>query len=387
MMMHAWPALEPVPVLDLKELRSALATKGAARLVAAVAGRDIDDALQQVGSGMLLTLRQNHEYAEPLALSVINRLTWRGGPGDRILAEDLLATLRGVPLQGRVLPVDLEMLSILLEGAPELSTGAYLDLRTGAVYGGNETDPMMVGEDAAIDVDKGPDRWIYLAGVGSREGWRDMAAFAERQPTSLGESDWSGRSRAGVPSADSATSLTTKASPSSGTSSHPIGNWVVHVRCSPPRASAGLAAWPPPMNELEEPCWAVQAVRDLEAAGRPRGPRLIREHRAEAGAGPALGCQGNGSVGSGEYAAAVWLERNAVELNPGAELVAWVEVELPAGTIPERVRLPTVTSSERPLALVSRMRTTVAVESWPLPRRGGLSGWVLGLICVSCGPG
>ncbi|WP_292834593.1 hypothetical protein [Microbacterium sp.] len=172
MMMHAWPALEPVPVLDLKELRSALATKDAARLVAAVAGRDIDDALQQVGSGMLLTLRQNHEYAEPLALSVINRLTWRGGPGDRILAEDLLATLRGVPLQGRVLPVDLEMLSILLEGAPELSTGAYLDLRTGAVYGGNETDPMMVGEDAAIDVDKEPDRWIYLAGVGSREGWQ-----------------------------------------------------------------------------------------------------------------------------------------------------------------------------------------------------------------------
>lgn len=177
MMMHAWPALEPVPVLDLKELRSALATKDAARLVAAVAGRDIDDALQQVGSGMLLTLRQNHEYAEPLALSVINRLTWRGGPGDRILAEDLLATLRGVPLQGRVLPVDLEMLSILLEGAPELSTGAYLDLRTGAVYGGNETDPMMVGEDAAIDVDKEPDRWIYLAGVGSREGWRDMAGL------------------------------------------------------------------------------------------------------------------------------------------------------------------------------------------------------------------
>ncbi len=114
-------------------------------------------------------------------MSVINRLTWRGGPGDRILAEDLLATLRAEPLPGRVLPVDLEMLSILLEGDPELSTGAYLDLRTGEVCGGNETDPMMVGEDAAIDVEEEPDRWIYLAGVGSREGWRDMAAFAERQ--------------------------------------------------------------------------------------------------------------------------------------------------------------------------------------------------------------
>ena len=54
--------------------------------------------------------------AEPIAASIINRLTWRDGSGDIVLAEDLLAVLRGEPVAGRVVPVDLDMLSSELEG-------------------------------------------------------------------------------------------------------------------------------------------------------------------------------------------------------------------------------------------------------------------------------
>ena len=115
-----------------------------------------------------------------MALSVINRLTWRAGPGDEVLAEDLLACLRGEPLTGRVVPVDLEMLGTELEGDLGMSTGGYLDLRTGQVYDDSSTDPMMVGEDAAVDVEAEPDRWLRFDRTGSRNGWRDMAAFAER---------------------------------------------------------------------------------------------------------------------------------------------------------------------------------------------------------------
>ena len=93
-----------------------------------------------------------------MALSVINRLTWRDGAGDQVLAEDLLAYLRREPLAGRVVPVDLDMLSTVLEGEPELSTGGYLDLRTGRVHDESATDPMMVGEDTAIDVEEEPER-------------------------------------------------------------------------------------------------------------------------------------------------------------------------------------------------------------------------------------
>ncbi|WP_221176615.1 UPF0158 family protein [Arthrobacter oryzae] len=181
MLLHAWPAEVQVPGLDLSELREAIAAKDAARFLAAVTGHDIDDALQQVGAGIPMALEQRRQDAEPVALSVINRLTWRGGAGDRLLAEDLLAGLRREPLAGRAVPVDLDMLSTVLAGDPELSTGGYLDLRTGQVYDDNATDPMILGEDAAIDVGEEPERWLRVDHTGSRNGWQDMAAFAERQ--------------------------------------------------------------------------------------------------------------------------------------------------------------------------------------------------------------
>ena len=111
MLRHAWPAEVQVPGLELSELREAIAA-----------------------AGIPMAVEQRRRDTEPVALSVINRLTWRGGPGDRLLAEDLLAGLRREPLTGRVVPVDLDMLSTVLEGDPELSTDGYLDLRTGQVY-------------------------------------------------------------------------------------------------------------------------------------------------------------------------------------------------------------------------------------------------------------
>ncbi len=181
MLLHSWPAEVQVPGLDLSELRGAIAAADAARFLAAVTGRHIDDALQQVGAGIPMALQQRRREAEPVAVSVINRLTSRDGAGDRLLAEDLLAGLRREPLTGRVVPVALDMLSTVLEGDPELSTGGYLDLRTGQVYDESATDPMMVGEGAAIDVEEEPERWLRVNGTGSRSGWRDMAAFSERQ--------------------------------------------------------------------------------------------------------------------------------------------------------------------------------------------------------------
>jgi hypothetical protein len=86
----------------------------------------------------------------PVALSVISRLTRHAGTGDEVLAEDLLACLRGEPLPGDV-------------------------------HDDNSTDLMMVGEAAAVDVEAEPDRWLRFDRTGSRDRWRDMAAYAERQ--------------------------------------------------------------------------------------------------------------------------------------------------------------------------------------------------------------
>jgi hypothetical protein len=181
MLMNQWPVRKQVPALQLAEVRAAIAAADAARFLAAVTGREVDDALQQVAAGVPIALQQRREQAEPVALSLINRLTWRAGAGDEVLAEDLLARLRREPLKGREAPVDLEMLSTELEGDLDTSSGGYIDLETGAVYGESASDPMLVGDDAAIDVEEEPHRWLRFDRIGSRDEWRDMAAFAARQ--------------------------------------------------------------------------------------------------------------------------------------------------------------------------------------------------------------
>jgi len=181
MLLGAWPGPEQVPALDLTELRGAIARADAAGFLAAVTGRDVDDALQQVGPGIPMALEQAPEQAQPVAVSIINRLTWRAGAGDDVLAEDLLAHLRGEPLADRAVPVDLDLLSTELEGDLHMSSGGWVDLLTGDVYDDSATDPMTVGEDAVIDVEDDPDRWLWFDRTESREGWQDMATFTGRQ--------------------------------------------------------------------------------------------------------------------------------------------------------------------------------------------------------------
>lgn len=180
MLLHTWPAPEQAPPIDLGELRTAIASGDADGFLAAVMGHDVDDVLQQVGAGLPMALEQRRQQAEPVTVSVINRLTGRAAEGDEILAEDLLACLRGEPLAGQAVSVDLEMLATALEGDLAMSTGGYIDLHTGDVLDDSSTDPMMVGEDAAIDVEEDPDRWLGFDRTGSRDSWHDMAVFAER---------------------------------------------------------------------------------------------------------------------------------------------------------------------------------------------------------------
>lgn len=180
MLSYEWPMVGTESTVDLREVRSAVATADADRFIAAIAGRNVNDVLQQVSAGIPVALETRREQAEPLAVSLINRLTLRAEPGDQVLADDLLARLRNEQLQGREIRVDLNELSAYLETDPTISAGAYVDLHIGDVYGESSADPMMVGQEAAIDVDGEPDRWLWLDHDDSRDGWRDMADFAER---------------------------------------------------------------------------------------------------------------------------------------------------------------------------------------------------------------
>ncbi|MBA4022787.1 MAG: hypothetical protein C0482_10535 [Gordonia sp.] len=181
MLQGSWPGREQVPALDQTALRAAIATADSARFLAVVTGHDVDDALQQLGAGIAMALKQRRKQAEPVALSVLNRLTSRASAGDAVLADDILAHLRGVPLAGRVLPIELDMLGDALEGGVVESSGGYVDLITGEVYDGSATDADVVGDDMAINVEEDPDRWLWFDRADSQSGWRDMATFTERQ--------------------------------------------------------------------------------------------------------------------------------------------------------------------------------------------------------------
>lgn len=168
-----WPSEDDQPFVDAREIRTATVAKDADRLITAVLGSHIDEALQLLGEGLLMALRQGRAKAQPIVLSVINRLTFRGFPGDRELSEALLAGLRNEPVPGLDLAVDLEMLSIFHEGSFEESDGGYLDLQTGDVY---DAWAVEYG-DENIDFNDDPDRWVRFDRAETKDAWNDMQAF------------------------------------------------------------------------------------------------------------------------------------------------------------------------------------------------------------------
>lgn len=175
-----WPAAGPGEPVDLQELRGATYRRDVPAILAALEGREVDDLLQYVGIGLQVVLAADRTAAESLAVSVVNRLERRGSVGDDVLAEDLIAELRGEPPAGRQLPVDLLELAAELSGDPAFPPGC-LDLRTGEVLPGALLDPVYVGEEDAVDLEEEPDRWLPLDWPDSRAAWQDMAEFAARQ--------------------------------------------------------------------------------------------------------------------------------------------------------------------------------------------------------------
>jgi hypothetical protein len=184
------PIPDPVETA-FRDLRGAVYTADGRAAMTAIERRPDLDTLQYVGDGLRLALAQGVTGAALRAGEHIAALRDRDLDGDEDLAIELEAVLGLAQAPAlRDLPVDLDELSLALEGDP-LLTGGRLDLRTGDVqqigplYESDffdEIDEPDDGEaDSADDAEDGQpdDRWLRFDSLGSRPGFRDMAEFLE----------------------------------------------------------------------------------------------------------------------------------------------------------------------------------------------------------------
>jgi len=176
------PSLDPLEA-TFRELRGAVNTGDGRAAMAAIERRPDLETLQYAGDGLRLALAQGVAGAALRAAGHIAALRDRDLDGDEDLAlelEVMLGLAQAPALRG--LPIDLDELSLALEGDP-LLTGGRLDLRTGDVeqigplYESDYFDEF--GESTDREVGEADDRWLRFHSLGSRPGFRDMEEFRE----------------------------------------------------------------------------------------------------------------------------------------------------------------------------------------------------------------
>jgi hypothetical protein len=174
-----------------RDLRGAVYSGDGRASMAAVEDRPDLDTLQYIGDGLRLALVQGVPGAAERAGGHIRMLRDRDLDGDEVLAVELEAMLglAEAPTLGD-LPIDLDDLSLALEGDP-LLTGGRIDLRTGDVqqigplYESDVFDELGESDDEGADsVDDADDdpaegRWLRFDSLGSRPGFRDMMEFLD----------------------------------------------------------------------------------------------------------------------------------------------------------------------------------------------------------------
>ncbi len=134
------------------------------------------DSLQLLGDGLLAAVRSGVHGSAELAVECVNALSERSWEGDQELAQALDAALGNGPTPLlRPLPVDLEELSMILEGDP-VQGGGRIDLTTSEVW---PQSALEYAEETGEEVDDDTDRWLWVHCQGSRSAYQDMVSFIE----------------------------------------------------------------------------------------------------------------------------------------------------------------------------------------------------------------
>jgi hypothetical protein len=135
------------------------------------------NALQLIGDGLQAALVDHVEGAPEVAADCVSALRDRGWSGDEELADQLAAALgtAAIPML-RPLPIDLEELTLILEGDPMHGSGR-VDLHTGEVWHRAAIEYAREIGDEDDDESENADRWLWVDCEGSHAGYRDMELF------------------------------------------------------------------------------------------------------------------------------------------------------------------------------------------------------------------
>lgn len=161
----------------LTRLRSLVVRGDGPGLVAALSQEPWPgDSLQLIGEGLLGAVHNGTDGSAELAVECVSALGERRWDGDPELMEVLEGALGNGPTPLlRPLPVDLEELSMILEGDP-VQGGGRIDLATGQVWPQSALD---YAEESGGAEDDDPERWLWVNSEGSRSAYQDMVWFIE----------------------------------------------------------------------------------------------------------------------------------------------------------------------------------------------------------------
>ncbi|WKK27313.1 hypothetical protein QZH56_18010 [Streptomyces olivoreticuli] len=156
----------------LTTLRAARHTADGPSLVTLLRTHDLGAVLHQCGDALTAAVSREVPGARQTAARCAEALRGRGWPGDEVLAGQLETAPGGAVPMLRLLPVDLEELSGLLEGDPAWS-GGRIDLDTGDCQPAAADDEQLRSDSET----ENEDRWLHVQGTGPRDAYRDMEEF------------------------------------------------------------------------------------------------------------------------------------------------------------------------------------------------------------------
>lgn len=169
--------MEPWTHETLTQLRGATHRGDSSLALDLLRSHPVLDVAHTISPWLIHSIEADVPGARWHGMAIVESLRTGGQPGDSVLATRLQHALDGrEPPHLTLVPIDLSILSYILEGGHSDSQGYRLNVHTGQIL---SEDPE--GYDGVAEPPDWEDRevWLEFGELWPRRGWQDMADFIE----------------------------------------------------------------------------------------------------------------------------------------------------------------------------------------------------------------